>query len=267
MSSYDETCAYFEKYADAIKTNKTGDEKQTYCEVFDRKTLMVIYDFMTSKYISSVHYPISTGKEGNVFYVTNKDGEPLALKIYRTSTSTFKRITKYIDGDPRFKNIIGNRRKIIYAWTDKEYRNLRRYTESGVRVPKAIKFDKNCLLMEYIGDESGPAPQLKDAIMKNPNLVYRKVVSFIVDGYKKAHLVHGDLSEYNILMLKDEPVLIDCGQTLTADHFNAKTFLIRDITNINRFFKSRDVDVMDNNELILKVLGEDGKDEIRQDTT
>lgn len=267
MPSYDEPYAYLERYADIIKTNKIGDERQTYCEVFDRKTLMVIYDLMTAKYIDSVHYPISTGKEGNIFYVTNKDDRPLALKIYRTSTSTFKRITKYIEGDPRFKNITGNRRKIIYAWTDKEYRNLRRYKENGIRVPEAIKFDKNCLLMEYIGDENGPAPKLKDAVMKNPNLVYEKVISLMVNGYKKAHLVHGDLSEYNILMLKDEPVLIDCGQSLTADHFNAKTFLTRDITNINRFFKSRDVDVLDNNELMMKVLEGEGEDEVCQDTT
>ena len=112
--------------------------------------------------------------------------------------------------------------------------------------------------MEYIGDENGPAPQLRNAAMKRPNMVYKEVVSFIVDGYRKAHLVHGDLSEYNILMFKDRPILIDCGQALTADHFNAKEFLMRDITNVNRFFRSRDVDIIDSNELLERCLkGED----------
>ena len=96
MPSYEEMYAHLERHVDALKTDKTGDEKQTDGEVFDKKTLMVIYDFMTAGYIDSVHYPISTGKEGNVFYVTDEDGEPFALKIYRTSTSTFKRVAKYI---------------------------------------------------------------------------------------------------------------------------------------------------------------------------
>jgi len=124
--------AHLERHVDALKTNKTGDERQTVDEVFDNQTLMTIYDFMTSGVIESVHYPISTGKEGNVFFATDEDGEPFALKIFRTSTSTFKRVAKYIEGDPRFKGITGNRRKLIYAWTNKEYRNLQRYYDAGI---------------------------------------------------------------------------------------------------------------------------------------
>ena len=257
MPSYDEMYAHLERHVDALKTDKTGDEKQTDGEVFDKKTLMTIYDFMTAGYIDSVHYPISTGKEGNVFYVTDEDGDPFALKIYRTSTSTFKRVAKYIEGDPRFRGITGNRWKMIYAWTNKEYRNLQRYTENGIRVPEPVEFDKNCLLMEYIGDKRGPAPQLRNAVMKKPNSNYKDVVNFIVNGYKKAHLVHGDLSEYNILLFRDKPILIDCGQALTADHFNAKEFLMRDIANVNRFFRSRDIDTIDDNELFQKATEED----------
>ena len=257
MPSYEEMYAHLERHVDALKTDKTGDEKQTDGEVFDKKTLMTIYDFMTAGYIDSVHYPISTGKEGNVFYVTDEDGDPFALKIYRTSTSTFKRVAKYIEGDPRFRGITGNRWKMIYAWTNKEYRNLQRYTENGIRVPEPVEFDKNCLLMEYIGDKRGPAPQLRNAVMKKPNSNYKDVVNFIVNGYKKAHLVHGDLSEYNILLFRDKPILIDCGQALTADHFNAKEFLMRDIANVNRFFRSRDIDTIDDNELFQKATEED----------
>jgi len=257
MPSYEEMYAHLERHVDALKTDKTGDEKQTDGEVFDKKTLMTIYDFMTAGYIDSVHYPISTGKEGNVFYVTDEDGDPFALKIYRTSTSTFKRVAKYIEGDPRFRGITGNRWKMIYAWTNKEYRNLQRYMENGIRVPEPVEFDKNCLLMEYIGDKKGPAPQLRNTVMKKPNSTYKDVVGFIVNGYKKAHLVHGDLSEYNILLFRDKPILIDCGQALTADHFNAKEFLMRDIGNVNRFFRSRDVDTIDDNELFQKATEED----------
>jgi RIO kinase 1 len=261
MASYDEMYAHLERHVDALKTDKTGDERQTDAEVFDKQTLLVIYDFMTAGLVDSVHYPISTGKEGNVFYVTDEDGDPLALKIFRTSTSTFKRISKYIEGDPRFKGITGNHRKLIYAWANKEFRNLQRYSENGLRVPEPVRFQKNCLLMEYIGDENGAAPQLKDAYLKRPNMTYKEVVTFIVDGFRKAHLVHGDLSEYNILMWKDKPVVIDCGQALTADHFNAKEFLRRDIVNVNRFFKNRDVDIIETDEIMSRATKEEEEDQ------
>ncbi|MBR2347649.1 MAG: serine protein kinase RIO, partial [Candidatus Methanomethylophilaceae archaeon] len=103
MASYEEAYAYLERHVDALKTNRTGDERQTDGEVFDKRTLLTIYDFMTSGYVDAVHYPISTGKEGNVFFATDEEGEMMALKIFRTSTSTFKRVAKYVEGDPRFR--------------------------------------------------------------------------------------------------------------------------------------------------------------------
>lgn len=239
---------------DALKTNKTGDERQTEGEVFDRKTLMTIYDLMTGGYIDTVRYPISTGKEGNVFYAVDEDGDPLALKIFRTSTSTFKRVGKYIEGDPRFKGVVGNRWKLIYAWTKKEFTNLRRYAEAGLPVPEPITFDNNCLLMEYIGDENSPAPQLKDVKFDNPTEMYDEVLSFIIDGWKDAHLVHGDLSEYNVLVWEGQPIMIDCGQAMTSDFFNAKDLLKRDIANINRFFKNREADVIEPDKILDEIL-------------
>lgn len=242
--SYDEKFAYLEQRIDALKTNKTGDERQTEGEVFDRKTLMTLYTFMKRGLIDKVHYPISSGKEGNVFYATDEDGDPVALKIYRTSTSTFKKVGKYVEGDPRFKGTTGNRWKFIYAWAAKEYRNLERYYDAGLPVPEPIANDKNCLLMEYIGDENRPAAQLKNTVLKKPTETYDDVVSFIIDGWRDAHLVHGDLSEYNILMYDGEPIVIDVGQAMTNDFYNARELLDRDILNVNRFFMNRGADVI-----------------------
>ena len=259
MASYEEAYAYLERRVDSLKTNRTGDERQTDAEVFDRKTLMTIYDFMTSGYLDAVHYPISTGKEGNVFYATDEDGDGMALKIFRTSTSTFKRVAKYVEGDPRFRGVTGNRWKMIYAWVNKEFKNLVRYSEAGIPVPEPITFNQNCLLMEYIGDENGPAPQLRDCILDDPTDTYDEVVSFIIDGWRDAHLVHGDLSEYNILMMDGQPIMIDVGQAMTSDHYNAKELLERDIRNINRFFRNRGADVIDDATIMEETLN--GKDE------
>jgi RIO kinase 1 len=249
---------------DALKTNKTGDERQTDGEVFDRKTLMTIYEFMKGGHIDTVQYPVSTGKEGNVFFATDGDGGPIAIKIFRTSTATFKRVAKYIEGDPRFKGVAGNRWKLIYAWVNKEYRNLQRYAEAGLPVPEPFAFDQNCLLMEYIGDETRPAPQLKDVELDDPTEMYDEVLSFIIDGWKDAHLVHGDLSEYNVLVWEGQPIMIDCGQAMTSDFFNAKDLLIRDITNINRFFRNRGADIIELEKVVEETINgtdDDGEEE------
>ncbi|MFT0898927.1 serine protein kinase RIO [Candidatus Methanoprimaticola sp. MG2] len=245
MTSYEEAYAYLERHVDALKTNRTGDERETEGEVFDRRTLLTIYDMMTSGYIDMVHYPISTGKEGNVFYATDEEGDGMALKIFRTSTSTFKRVAKYIEGDPRFRGVTGNRWNMIYAWVNKEFKNLMRYSEAGIPVPEPITFDQNCLLMEFVGDETGPAPQLRDVILDDPTETYDEVISFIIDGWKDAHLVHGDLSEYNILMQDGQPIMIDVGQAMTTDNYNAKELLERDIRNVNAFFRKRGADIID----------------------
>jgi RIO kinase 1 len=245
MPSYDEKYAFLERRVDALKTNKVGDERQTDGEVFDRKTLLTIYNLMTDGYVDSIRYPISTGKEGNVFYALDEDGDPLAMKIFRTSTATFKRVSKYIEGDPRFKGMTGNRWRMIYAWVNKEYRNLIRYYEAGIPVPEPITYEENCLLMEYIGDETGPAPQLREYVMSDPTEMYDEVISFIIDGWQEAHLVHGDLSEYNILVQDDQPILIDCGQAMASDFYNAKELLVRDINNVNRFFKNRGAETIE----------------------
>lgn len=263
--SYDEKYAYLEARVDALKTNKTGDERQTVDEVFDKQTLMTLYDMMTSGIIDSVRYPIATGKEGNVFYATDPDGDPVALKIFRTSTSTFKRVGKYIEGDPRFKGLSGNRRKLIHAWANKEFRNLQRYYDAEIPVPEPITCSKNCLVMEYIGDESGPAPQLRDVVLEEPTEIYDEVVAFIIDGWQEAHLVHGDMSEYNILMYDGEPILIDCGQAMTADHFNSKELLKRDINNVNRFFKNRGADIIKMEVIMEEALGGTDDDDNEDD--
>ena len=261
MTSYEEAYAYLERHVDALKTDRTGDERQTDAEVFDRRTLLTIYDMMTAGYIDMVHYPVSTGKEGNVFYATDEDGDGMALKIFRTSTSTFKRVAKYIEGDPRFRGATGNRWRMIYTWVNKEFKNLARYAEAGIPVPGPITFNQNCLLMEYIGDETGPAPQLRECVLEDPTETYDEVISFIIDGWQEAHLVHGDLSVYNILLWVGQPVMIDVGQAMTTDNYNAKELLERDIRNVNAFFRKRGADVIEDAVVLDETLNGGSDDE------
>ncbi|MCK5548084.1 MAG: serine protein kinase RIO, partial [Thermoplasmata archaeon] len=91
---------------DALKArDKDSDRRKTYDEVFDDSTLLTLYKLFSDKVIDIVEYPVATGKEGNVFKGKTLDKKNVAVKIYRTSTSSFKHMSKYMAGDVRFSRI------------------------------------------------------------------------------------------------------------------------------------------------------------------
>ncbi|UCE45032.1 MAG: serine protein kinase RIO [Methanobacteriota archaeon] len=228
----------FERERDVWRVRrKDSNDRKTYDEVFDKDNLMRIYKLFSDGVIDQIDFPISTGKEGNVFRALTSDGRHLALKIYRTSTATYKDMAKYIIGDPRFKGISRNRRKLIMAWSSKEYRNLQRFYEAGVRVPKAVACHKNLIVMEYIGTESSPAPMMRSVHLDAPDEVAETLLGYVRKAYADAQLVHGDLSEFNVLMDGEEPVLIDVGQSVLTGHPMAEELLMRDLGNIARYFR------------------------------
>jgi len=164
---------------------------------------------------------------------------------------------EYLIGDVRFRNIRHTKKDIILAWTRKEFRNLSRAKEAGLNVPMPLITNRNILVMEFIGEDNIPFPQLRDLNLdtEQASFVYEAVEDFLVRLYRDAQLVHGDLSEYNILIDPDSliPVFIDMGQSVTLDHLNSDEFLQRDIDNMARFFSRSQVDV-DTNELYEKVI-------------
>jgi len=232
--------------------SRIGIDRKTQDEVFDKATLHIFEKLISGKVIDILDFPISTGKEGNVFRGITPDKKFVAIKVYRTSTSTFKHISKYIIGDPRFKSISKNRRDIVLAWTKKEYKNLQRAYEARINVPKPIKTIDNVLVMEYLGTTSMPAPLMKDVKLEDPQKIFNKIIEFISKMYKKAELVHGDISAYNVLMHKNKPFLIDFGQGVLVEHPNSLEFLKRDIHNIVSYFKRLNISA-DENEIFDRV--------------
>ena len=228
--------------------DRIGLDKKTEDEVFDKYTLLAFERLISQKVIDTLDFPISTGKEGNVFRATTPDKKFVAVKVYRISTSTFKHLSKYIIGDPRFKSIHKSRKDIIHAWTKKEFKNLQRLTKIGVKSPKPIVTIKNILVMEYIGYEKRPAPLLKEVQLKNPQKIFDEIIQDLKKMYKKAELVHGDLSAFNILFYENTPYLIDLGQAVLLEHSNSDELLKRDIHNICVYFKKYNVKT-DENEL------------------
>lgn len=150
----------------------------------------------------------------------------------------------YIQGDPRFNIRTNNKRQLINAWTNKEFRNLTRAQEHNVKVPTPITSLNNVLIMEFIGDENGiPAPQLKQQPPQDPDEFLDKLLLNFKKFFIEAKLVHGDLSSYNILNNNEEPVIIDVSQAVTRDHVIARELLDRDIRNLTKEFKRFGADV------------------------
>ena len=239
-----------------LMKEKRSEEYEVLEEVFDRSTLMVIYDFMNKGTIDEIYGVVKAGKESRVYWGKNKDGKELAIKIYLTVSAEFRKgILKYIEGDPRFRNVKRDTRSLIFAWAQKEFRNLEQATAAKVRVPKPIAVRNNVLIMEFIGKNGVCAPSMKEQTPKNPEKIYKILLKYLKRLYSKAELVHGDLSEYNIMIWKGRPILFDMSQAVPLAHPLADFLLRRDLNNLNKFFKKLGVKVLSAEECYRMVTG------------
>lgn len=208
---------------------------KTLNDVFDLFTERTLFKLITEGAIEGLESPISVGKEANIFTAINKQDERVVVKIYRLSTADFNKMYTYIRSDPRYEGLKSQRRKVVFAWAQREYRNLLKAREAQVSCPTAMAIENNCLVMEYIGDAESPAPNLKDAKPKEPEKFYKQVIENM-KRLAKAGMVHTDLSPYNILNNNEKPVLIDFSQATLRNNPNAKEWLERDLRIVNNFF-------------------------------
>ncbi len=215
---------------------------KTYKNVFDNSTLRVLFKLESEGYFEELKSPVSIGKESNVFSAVTRDGDYIIAKIYRVNTADFKRMYKYISADPRFKGLSNHRRKVIFAWAQREYRNLLVASEAGADVPTPYAVKDNVLLIQMIGEGNSPAPRLKDAAPKNPKRFAKLLFDNLKLFYSKG-FIHGDLSEYNILNFREKPYIIDLSHGVRIGYPNADELLERDIRNLNKFFGKLNVDI------------------------
>ena len=210
--------------------------------VFDERTVFLLNKLLMNGPLERIEGTISAGKEAHLYLAYDLSGKEVAIKIYKIDSNTSKWMKNYIIGDPRFKKIPHNTSKIVFLWASKEFKNLQRAYKAGLRVPKPIYIKNNMLVMEYIGFGPIPAPLLKD--IKDPiNIkeVFDEVLQFIKLLYQKAKLVHGDLSEFNILYHNQKPVIIDISQAVSIQHPKADIYLTRDIKNIFNYFEKHGI--------------------------
>ncbi len=219
---------------------KQSEKFKTWGDVFDKFTERLLFEIESKGLYDNIESPIFVGKESNVF-VAKKDESKIIIKIYRLETCEFNRMYDYIKYDNRYLNLRKHKRKIIFAWAQREFRNLMIARDAGARVPTPLHREHHILILEFIGDENGPAPKLKDHLPENPKAFFDDIITQLNKMYK-ANLVHGDLSAFNILNLHEKPVLIDFSQSTTRENPRADEYLKRDIRNLCVFFKKLKVD-------------------------
>ena len=233
---------------------KDKSDRATIEQVMDPRTRMILFKLLNRGFIAEINGCISTGKEANVYHCTAKNGDSgefkdRAIKIYKTSILVFKDRDKYVSGEFRFRGGYGkgNPRKMVRTWAEKEMRNLTRLHNAGIPCPQPILLRSHVLLMDFLGtDEGWPAPRLHDVEISESRArqLYWDLALDVRKIYHQCQLVHGDLSEYNLLYHKGKAFVIDVSQSVEHDHPHALEFLRKDLSNLNDFFKKKGVSVL-----------------------
>ncbi|CAI0379552.1 unnamed protein product [Linum tenue] len=196
------------------KTTEKAD-RATVEQAIDSRTRMVLFKMLNRGVFNDINGCISTGKEANVYHASKSDGQELAIKVYKTSVLVFK------------------------------------LKAAGIRCPTPYLLRLHVLAMEFIGKAGWAAPRLKDASLSLDKLRegYMEMVIAMRTLYQKCRLVHGDLSEYNILYFEGHLHIIDVSQAVDLDHPRALDFLREDCVHVSDFFKKHGVGVMSIREL------------------
>nr|CCC89900.1 unnamed protein product [Trypanosoma congolense IL3000] len=218
-------------------------ERATVENVMDPRTRLILYKLVNSGQLREINGCVSTGKEANVYYAVAGDGNPAAVKVFKTSILVFRDRDKYVSGEFRFQHYCkSNPRKMVRTWAEKEARNLNRLQDGGVLAPAVMLLRQHVIVMEFLGEDGWPAPRLKEVRFPSASALdkcYLDLCCTMRKMYGRCKLIHGDLSEYNLLLYRGRVVVIDVSQSVEKDHPRAMDFLRRDIVNVNTFFRTK----------------------------
>ncbi len=198
--------------------------------------------------VDEVIRQLMSGKEATV-YVVRCGGEIRCAKVYKEAEKrSFRQSTDYTEGR-RVKNSRRaramekgssyGRKAQEEAWQSAEVDALYRLAAAGVRVPTPYNFHEGVLLMELLTDSAGnAAPRLNDlALGAEVARDYHRILIAQVVRMLCAGIIHGDLSEYNVLVDSHGPVIIDLPQAINASANNqAQQLLLRDVQNLAAYF-------------------------------
>ncbi|NHJ46490.1 MAG: hypothetical protein FK733_01760 [Asgard group archaeon] len=201
--------------------------------------------------IIAIGREVGKGKESDVFLAYDEEQKELVVKIHRVGRPSFQRTKK-------LRSYIGQRGHINWLYKSRlsakrEFEGLTIAEKVKAKTPRALDVNRHIVVMEYFeGTEL-----VNMIILKNPLKIFNGIISEIRKLFVKGEIIHGDLSEYNIVItLKEEFMLIDFPQFESADHVNSDELLQRDIYNICKYFK-RKFRIQSDPQAILEVIKEE----------
>ncbi|MFB6158806.1 MAG: serine protein kinase RIO [Candidatus Nanohalobium sp.] len=221
----------------------SSEAKKAFENVFNHETSMALLKLKDRNVIEKMYGIIESGKESVVFLADTSEGERVIVKIYMNQAGGFRDMYQYLRGDNRFRGVKKDRKSVIEEWCKKEFKNLKKASKV-LECPEAIAFHENILVMEFIGEEFSPYPKLKDVNIENPESGFQRVLDDVKRLWQREELVHGDLSEYNILLDSEgELYFIDFSQGVHRSHPEAEKLLRRDVENVAKFFVKQGADI------------------------
>ena len=209
-----------------------------------KKFEMLVHNGLVDEVVSQ----LMSGKEADV-YIVRSMGELRCAKAYKDADNrSFSRQAQYQEGRSvrnsrqtraMGKNTKYGRKELEGAWQNAEVDALHRLAAAGVRVPRIFNYVSGILLMELVVDDNGStAPRLNDIrLTETQAREYHSTMIAQIVLMLCAGLVHGDLSEYNVLVGSNGPVIIDLPQAIdAAGNNNAAAMLERDVANMTAYF-------------------------------
>ena len=179
--------------------------------------------------------PLGVGKESDVYDALTPTQQQVALKFHRLGRTSFKKTKRKRNYTIKYSYTPDWHQQSRIA-AKKEYTALKLLYPKGVAVPEPIKQTRHVLVMSMIeGAELYHHPELPDA-----QAVYNEILVNVKRAYRDAHIIHGDLSPFNIILQPNQHILIiDWPQNVSTKHPNAKELLERDLRNVLTFFQRK----------------------------